>query len=383
MLRPFSALPTELLDLIAVNASRPNLLTLSRTNRKVYAVCLRQIYPESSPVDARAVVLFFRTMISNKLAASYVLKLTMQSLLAPVFKAFRALARTAMSNLTSLCELESVVPQIFHAFADMHFPHLRDCMIPLSHHTPAFIRLHPKLIHLILYDAPDLSVPMSLWITPIALPDLTTFMGPHTVAPLLLRHSATALAATLTYLGHDSSAFAATLSPIAKAAPTLRVLFSVVPSWDAALPAAIAAHLPSLLTVKIRNSSPIDPEDPVSTFLLSLDAMIHALPHLRTLNIVSAAPHPLDARRAEFAHVRRWGDISPALTRVLLPSRTTWLRLPGGIWFPKGASEWFVREVACCNELPVAYLAELRGMCGSEETLKTMQTHYRALEAAG
>ncbi|KAJ7161747.1 hypothetical protein C8R46DRAFT_1037943 [Mycena filopes] len=76
MARSFFALSTELIDLIAVSASRPDLLSLSRTNSKVYAVCLRQIYRESSPVDARAVVLFFRTMISNTQAASYVRKLT-------------------------------------------------------------------------------------------------------------------------------------------------------------------------------------------------------------------------------------------------------------------------------------------------------------------
>ncbi|KAJ7161746.1 hypothetical protein C8R46DRAFT_1037942 [Mycena filopes] len=241
--------------------------------------------------------------------------------------------------------------------------------------------LFTGLIHLRFYESPELSVPTSLWTPPIALPGLATFHGPHSAAPPVLHHSTAATVAIVTYRGHTASAFTATLSPIAKAAPILGILSSVVPTWDPALPAAIAAHLPSLLTVEIRNDSPIDPEDPVSDFFLCIDAMIHALPQLGTLKIVSAASHPLDGRRAEFAHVRRWGDISSVLMRVVLPTRTMWVRSPGGTWVPVGKSQWFVRELACCDALPVAYLAELRTICGSEERLKVMQTRCRALEA--
>ncbi|KAJ7140351.1 hypothetical protein C8R46DRAFT_1361238 [Mycena filopes] len=385
MPRQFSALPAELVDLIAANASSPDLLALCRTNRRVYAGCLRQIYCDSSPRSARAVVLFLRAIISNKLAASYVLTLTMQTYLAPVFKAFGALVRTGMSNLTSLQELKSIVPQIFHAFSAVHFDRLHECMIPLSHDTAPFLRLHPKLVHVVLYDSPgDPPIPMSLWTPPIPFPYLKSFMGPHTVAPLLLQNSPAALAATLTYDNHDANAYAETLLPISRAVPLLSILFTIVPTWDPALPAAIAAHLPLLSTVKIRcGCRRRDDADTLPPFLLSIDPMIHALPDLTHLTIVATTPRPLDRRRAEFAHVRRWGDVLPALTHVQLPTRTTWVRDPGGVWFPKGADavQWFVREVACGEGLPPKYLAELRGLCG-EETVAELQAHYRALEAA-
>ncbi|KAJ7167130.1 hypothetical protein C8R46DRAFT_1351285 [Mycena filopes] len=390
MLRPFSLLPTEILDLIAGNSSLQDLLALCRADRSVHAVCLRQIYCDITLPDARSAVLFFRTMISNKLAASYVLNLAMESYLAPelpvyLFKAFGTLVRTGMCNLTSLHELDSTIPQVFHVFSDMHFPHLRACTISLFDDTAAFLRLHPKLTHLIIYNPLGLSVPVSLRTPPIILPDITSFVGPHILAPLILQNSPAALATTLNYHQHDTTAFAETLSPIAKAVPALRVLYSIVPTWDPALPAAIGAHLPSLVNVKIQNRSQVGPDDPADDlppFLLCIDRMIHALRDLRTLHIVTDPPHPLDRLAVEFEHVRRWGDISPALVLVLLTSHTPWVRLPGGLWLPSGQEKWFVREIACSDTLPPAYLAELQRRCG-EETVASLQTHFRALKAAG
>ncbi|KAJ7150773.1 hypothetical protein C8R46DRAFT_1124110 [Mycena filopes] len=385
MPRPFSTLPTELVDLIAAHTCRPELLVLGRTDRRVHTVCLRQIYRDISLSDVRAVVLFFRTVISNKLVASYVLKFAIESWLLGLFKAFGALMRTGMSKLTALSELESVTPHIFHLFSDMYFPHLRDCTIPLSRDTAGFLQLHPKLLHLVVYNPFDLPVPASLSNPPIILPDLATFMGPHTVASLLLPGSQTELA-TITYHRHDTGTFADTLSPIGAAVPTLRALFSIVSSWDPALPDEIAAHLPSLSTVKIRNRAQLISADALPSFFLSIDTMVHALRNLITLDILVTPSYPLDNRAMEFEHVRRWGGISPSLTLVLLPSGTRWVRLPvHNIWLPtesEGATDWFVKEVIRpTTTLPPAYLEALQTLSGTEVIAK-LQANYDFLDTA-
>ncbi|KAJ7150778.1 hypothetical protein C8R46DRAFT_1229715 [Mycena filopes] len=361
MSRPFSTLPTELVDLIAAKACRPELLALGRTDRRVHTVCLRQIYREISLSDARAMVLFFRTVISNKLAASHVLIFTMETWSFCVFKAFGALVTTGMSKLTSLCQLESIIPNIFHLFCDIHFPHLRDCTIPLTRDTAGFLRLHPRLSHLMVHNHFDHAIPPSLSNPPILLPALTVFAGAHTVAPLLLPGSQTELA-TITFHRHDTDTFGDTLSSIGATVPTLRTLFSVITTWDPALPAAIAAHLPWLSMVAVRKRAQFTSADTLPSFFLSIDEMTTAPWSLSTSGAGGASLPP---SYVFYSQVER--DL--ATYDIWLPTESD------------GATDWFIQEVIASTTLPPAYLAALQSLLG-RELVATLQANHR-LQTSG
>ncbi|KAJ7038678.1 hypothetical protein C8F04DRAFT_1255603 [Mycena alexandri] len=113
-------------------------------------------------------------------------------------------------------------------------------------------------------------------------------------------------------------------------------------------------------------------------FFFGIDDMIQALPNLATVHIISTLyHHPADSRAQEFEHVRRWGDISPAFNLCLLPSGTSWERLPtSNVWLPdESATEWFIKEVFGSTSLPTAYLAALEGLCGKER-IKKLRAFY-------
>ncbi|KAJ7731882.1 hypothetical protein B0H16DRAFT_183902 [Mycena metata] len=373
----FVALPTELVDLVSSHAADNDLVALCRTNRRVYDVCLRWIYRKVLLPDACTAVSFFKAVISNKIAASYVLDLTMRFFLDGIFQAFRHLLRIGMSNLTRLYELSIMTPDLLGLVFDIHFPHLRECVVPLSESTTGFLRLHPKLANLVVSDhlSRGLALPTSLSIPRTVLPNLTTFMGPHTVAPWLLPGSPTTLA-SITYHCLAPNPYLPVLTSLANSVPTLRTLISTVMRWNPNLPAAIAAHLPRLYGIKIRHSriSHPDDESDLPPFLLSLDEMIRSLPDLTAMHITSTPHRPPDDRSAEFEHVRRWGDISPEFCLCLLPTGTRWVRLPTyNIWFPTesaGAVDWFIKEVLRSTSLPSAYIAALEGLCGKDRVAK-------------
>ncbi|KAJ7017694.1 hypothetical protein C8F04DRAFT_1154981 [Mycena alexandri] len=376
-LTKFVALPTELVDLVSSHTADNDLLALCRTNRRVYAVCLRWIYRKVLLPNACTTVSFFKAVISNKLAASYVLDLSMQFFLDGIFKAFSHLLRVGMSNLTRLYELSIMTPDLLGLVYDMHFPHLRECVVPLTESTTAFLRLHPKLANLVVSDhlSRGLELPTSLTTPRTVLPNLTTFMGPHTVAPWLLPGSPTTLA-SITYHCLTPNPYLPVLATLANSVPALRTLISTVPRWDPNLPAAIAGHLPTLSGIKIRHSRILHPDDEsdLPSFLLSLDDMIRTLHDLTAMHITSTPQRPPEDRSSEFDHVRRWGDISPEFNVCLFPTGTKWVRLPTyNIWFPTesaGAVDWFIKEVLRSTSLPPAYIAALEELCGKDRITK-------------
>ncbi|KAJ7433208.1 hypothetical protein FB451DRAFT_1419888 [Mycena latifolia] len=99
----------------------------------------------------------------------------------------------------------------------------------------------------------------------------------------------------------------------------------------------------------------------------------------------------LDPRdlEVEFDAVRRWGDISPTLRIVVLPSETSWVRLPRNVWYPATKApntlhmlvrvKWLLARVVSSRELYGEYTRIAEVVAGKD----TVDRLRSALERLG
>ncbi|KAJ7738930.1 hypothetical protein B0H16DRAFT_1569225 [Mycena metata] len=294
-----------------------------------------------------------------------------------LLEVFGRIVKTGPSHLTGLLDIYILTPEILELLSDIYFPTLRNCIIPLSDSTGSFLRLHPNIIRLVVFNEslPSFDMPFFLTTPSVVLPNLVAFMGPHTVAPVLL--GSQTVHVSVPYDPQSAHPYLPVISVLGNCVPSLVTLVNIVMQWDSVLPVAIAAHLPALSSVKIRRISSPDAEDNLPEFLWSLDDMIRALPNLILLHIVLDSPDTSGGHASEFEHVRRWGDISLTFRHALLPSGTIWTCPAHNIWCPghADAADWLVKEVLCSTSLPPKSLKALEALLGKEQLAEYSAFH--------
>ncbi|KAJ7629603.1 hypothetical protein B0H17DRAFT_1109606 [Mycena rosella] len=385
-----TTLPVELLDCIAEYGDRNGLLSLSQTHRRMNRVCLRWIYRAVALYDITRAIGCLKTFISNIQSAKSVRVLVFRfgrSDPPELLGAFYRLLRTALNNLQSVEYIDAATcPKIFTVMSTIHFTRLRECSIPFCADIVPFLHLHSKLEGLSLDPVPDTSVMWWTFLQPIQLSDLQMFSGPEVVAQAVVPDSR-ASHIIIFWDPRPQRDFGHFFETIAASGTTLLDVQNILITWDAPLLAAMAKCGASLTSFTVRNVSSVHQPLEIEDFLAGMDATLHSLRCLTALSIIEDAlassfdPADLDW---EFATVRRWGDIAPALACCILPSETQWLRIRGSVWYPSNQSDdaahllarfrWFVTTVIA-SALPAEYLQVLESI-GGRDMVRALQTAF-------
>ncbi|KAJ7159745.1 hypothetical protein C8R46DRAFT_1108984 [Mycena filopes] len=337
----FAELPPELIDAVASECSPPDLLVLCRTNRSLYDVCLRRIYKTIAPASAASAVRVFKTLLSNKKAALHVKAVLLRDLPDDLLHAFTRLLEMALLNLTSLETLHLITTyDLLRTFPDIHFPYLRDCMIPLFVDTAPFLRLHPKITILRVMESPQLTAPsVHPGFSPVFLPDLQRYSGPANVAREIFPGTKITTATILwrTWLQNQNE-YPEVLAALAKSQGPVQVLRNVVNEWDPDFLFTLPEYLPDLTALNIHNTLP-PVEDELQVFFSAVGETLKSFPHLTQLVLTSlkiaGAPPPTPADLAvELDALHSWGARSAVLVTCTLPSDTIWDRWSQNSWIP-------------------------------------------------
>ncbi|KAJ7474715.1 hypothetical protein FB451DRAFT_1174149 [Mycena latifolia] len=155
----------------------------------------------------------------------------------------------------------------------------------------------------------------------------------------------------------------------------VRNLNNLITSWDQTLLVAVVDHLPHLQYLRITNvkhirvpgANVIRNEEHAhgpSVLFLAIDDALNSLTCLDTLTIAcvpvgdNRAVIDDDELDADFHAVRRWGEISPTLSRISFPSSgTLWIRVQD-IWCPTSGRgvQWLIKKVRTSpSEMPAGY----------------------------
>ncbi|KAJ7161203.1 hypothetical protein C8R46DRAFT_1353810 [Mycena filopes] len=339
-------LPLELLDNIASQAAESDLLALCRTNRGLYDVCLQWIYHTIGPSTLSLVVILLKTLASNKRAAACVRFIGITIPSHEILQSFGRLMRSAFVNLTFLQDFQFSSSALFHTISSIHFPCLKECLVPLCPQTADFIRMHPTLVELsILPNQDALPVPLRPAFSHLSLPALKSFNGSESLACEILRGARVTLV-TISWEVHLEHEYKSVLSELSKVStPSLRVMRNLMRGWEADLFPPIAEHLPHLTALGFCDLSLLPPaEGTLQDFYSTVTSHISAFPSLTSISIIShfqhTVPSPADIA-LEFEFVRTWGARAHSLLACSLTSDTVWLRgAPGDpVWFPFARSD--------------------------------------------
>ncbi|KAJ7252183.1 hypothetical protein C8J57DRAFT_1664953 [Mycena rebaudengoi] len=340
----FSALPLELLDEIVQFSTPLALLSLCKTSKRINTACLRWIYQIVYVDDPARLVKCCQTLMANAQAASAVRLLLIQCNPKQSLKALHLLFSDTLKKLRSLEYLDvGGSTDLFSICATLRFPRLRHCSIPFSIDFVSFLTLHPKLVELTMDPIPHESVQTLTEIIPIHLPDLQRFTGPDRVAVSVIPRSRT---------------------------------FRILVFWD---PRSETKFSEAFTSFALSNAE---------EFFAAIDDALKALTKLRALAIIQGSlPAVLDTADLdwEFDTVRRWADIAPELTCVLLPSETKWMRIRANVWYPTNNDDslpgllarfrWFINTVIPSTVLAPDYAAVLELISG-REIMKELKAGY-------
>ncbi|KAJ7761681.1 hypothetical protein B0H16DRAFT_1530284 [Mycena metata] len=346
----FTQLPIELLDAIVSETNPHDLLALCQTTHKLYNVCLRRIYQRVSLHTPVCAVQLFKTLISNQPAAAYVKSLVIDSDFSAtslLSKAFMRLMQKAMLNLNFLQSLDCPdSPDLFSVLAPIHFPCLKDCLVPLCADVVAFLSRHTTLEQVDVWES---AAPVPPAVASISLPALRKIQGTANVVSALVQGSLVNVITIIWPAGDDCLN---TLAAIDRAKAPLREVQNLVRRWDPALLLAFAGHLRHLRDSHLGfcglthlgffNLSVVASADGViEAFYEILGTVIVNLPHLLDLTCIWDTTEVRPTRAAfslEFGFVRAWGALCTTLRFCTLVSNTMWVRELCGL-------PWFAREM--------------------------------------
>ncbi|KAJ7208097.1 hypothetical protein C8J57DRAFT_1598927 [Mycena rebaudengoi] len=384
----FSALPLELLDEIVQFSTPLALLSLCKTSKRINTACLRWIYQIVYVDDPARLVKCCQTLMANAQAASAVRLLLIQCNPKQSLKALHLLFSDTLKKLRSLEYLDvGGSTDLFSICATLRFPRLRHCSIPFSIDFVSFLTLHPKLVELTMDAIPHESVQTLTEIIPIHLPDLQRFTGPDRVAVSVIPRSRT-FRILVFWDPRSETKFSEAFTSFALSNAEVVEMKNILVSWDPALLTAAATSIPGLTALSISNVSSIAAPSEMEEFFAAIDDALKALTKLRALAIIQGSlPAVLDTADLdwEFDTVRRWADIAPELTCVLLPSETKWMRIRANVWYPTNNDDslpgllarfrWFINTVIPSTVLSPDYAAVLELISG-REIMKELKAGY-------
>ncbi|KAF7368806.1 hypothetical protein MVEN_00205700 [Mycena venus] len=365
-----SGLPTELINFITGHSEVEDLLVLCRASRQIHAICLGWLYRAITLKSPIQLVKWGKTVVSRPEAADSVRELIIPFDPRDMMKSFYAVFGSAMKRLKNLQVLEICSPELLHTFPDTSFPRLSDCDIPVSVDIWPFLRSNPTITSLSIL-ALDLLMPRSdietLPTQSIHMPKLRFFCGPGPVARKVVPGTVVSRLAIF-WPNKPVMEFSRDLAAVASSKAGILHLTCTLCRWDPALWVSIAKHVPRIkfLEIHVVTSSTNGKEE----FLHAFDDSLRSLPSLIALTIMSPAHPPIEAidqyRETTFATIRRWGELSPKLMRIVLPIaavKITWLRAYGNTWVPRPkdcpeameAFNWLVQKISTSPELVAEY----------------------------
>ncbi|KAJ7457200.1 hypothetical protein B0H11DRAFT_2063297 [Mycena galericulata] len=369
-------LPNELLHEIAGYFDTPDLLILCQTNRRIHYVALKWIYRIVNLDDPARLVKCCQTFISRLEAADSVYELTIV-LSEPRFGlgSFHRTIAGAFGRLKNLRILNiSRSPAIFRSLLGIQFPRLLHCGLPLVKEIVPFLQRNPWISGLMVLPLDSYSMHLPFRLPAHILPKLQRFVGPASVAcsiiPGSVTHSATI------YWEHDQTlSFSDGLAAVARSQVEVTHFTTLLGSWDCSILPAIVDRMPRVEYLEFRIFGDFAEKE---AFFSSVDAILHDLPCLESLDLFEGSPtnsHE-DTLEDEFEIVRRWGDHSPSLSFVTFPSRQTrWARWRGG-WIPCLDAlddcinyKWFLKTVVSRPTLPPTYAGMAEYLVGTHGIL--------------
>ncbi|KAJ7116534.1 hypothetical protein C8R44DRAFT_983587 [Mycena epipterygia] len=341
------ALPNELIHRIAGHTESRDLLALCQTNRQIHNICLEWIYRSITVDDPARLVKCCKTIISRAEAADLVRKLSISCCLRHPLKSYYSTVGSAIRKLKNLQSLKvpfSLTYTFFQLFSATQFPHLSECVLPASVEIIPFLERHPMISRLsaIPYDVAQSNSHLfpidrnMLFgsLQPIRMPKLQEFLGPASLAYVVIPGSSTSRM-SIYWESNQTTSSSGAVATLARPNVDVILLENIVVRWDRQLLSAIAVHMPRLEHLTFHNIGNCEEE---KLFLSHIDDTLRSLPRLRSITLLAgftADPHDGDLRE-EFEAVRRWGEIAPMLTDVTFPSKMSWtyVPLPFGLWLP-------------------------------------------------
>ncbi|KAF7377880.1 hypothetical protein MSAN_00211600 [Mycena sanguinolenta] len=365
-----SMLPTELIHTISGHLELPDQLFLCRTNHRLYAICVKWIY---RVLDLKSPVQLLRcckTIIARPEAAVSVLEFKIDCFPRYTLKSFHTTLQSAAIRMENLRVIAIYSRRLFPSIADMVFPRLTGCNIPLlldSASSYSFLRRNPTIESTIIIPALDQSIQNHLHhIQPVHMPKLRHFLGPEIAACAVVPGSPLSTLRIL-WLSKPPMGYSRGLGAVASSTAEPRELTNVILSWDPALLRAIAMHTPRIECLNIRGQYLSGLTTEKKDFLSAMDATLRSLTCLKDLVIFDDTPFDrvADELESEFDRVRRWGDICPSLMRVTITDGfTAWKRFYE-IWVPWDCFatdlesveclKWFITKTVVSPELPSFY----------------------------
>ncbi|KAJ7910461.1 hypothetical protein B0H13DRAFT_2012111 [Mycena leptocephala] len=331
----FPSLPNELIRAIAGLCEPKALSALCQTSRQTHAICLGWIYRIITLDDPGKVVKCCQTLISRSHAAESVRDFQILCVPRLALKSFYRIVECAIKNLKNLQILKvSNSRTIFRLFCDMHFPRLSECSLPSSAAVVPFLKRNPTIVNLHVlacieglgaingFNA-DTAFESTSLLEPIHMPNLQTFVGPANVGCSVIPQSQTSRMAIFWGASRIMS-FSDGLAALSLSKVDVIELNNLICTWDCALLlSAIAEHMPRVERLQFRTLEDLGEKE---DFFEVIENTLPSLPSLKSLDILEGFPAGSsdDHLDAEFATVRRWGDISPQLHSVVFPSNTVW-----------------------------------------------------------
>ncbi|KAJ7474725.1 hypothetical protein FB451DRAFT_275110 [Mycena latifolia] len=388
-MKSLSHLPNEIIHTIVGQTECTERLLLSQTSRHIHAICLEIIYRNIKLDDPARTIKCCTTITSRMEAADSVRQLNISCYPNGDSEGFDTAVKSALRKMRNLQIMITCLRSLFDLFSDMHFPRLSACGLPPSLELGPFLQLNPMITTLAISPGPDGPCPnfAKSSIRPIHLPKLRRFAGPDISACSFVPASLVSHVA-IYWNENPKLEFSVCLEAVARSNVDVTNLGNLVTSWDRSLLAAIADHLPHIQHLRILNMEHIPGANPSKElFFSAIDDALSSLTCLETLAIEGIergrAEIDDDELDVEFFAVRRWGQISPSLSYVSLPSSTLWARIHD-IWIPAGSentaerSQWLINKVRTSPELPEGY-HKVAGFFEAEEGMAALNATAEAL----
>ncbi|KAF8890089.1 hypothetical protein BD779DRAFT_1671453 [Infundibulicybe gibba] len=381
-----STFPTELLDEIAQLSEPPELLALCQTSRQFNFIATRLLYRTlnlDSPVKA---VQCCRTISRRPLAAKAVRHLGLDFPEDRLCHSFFKLVAAAIARSEHLFRLDiSTALPLVDCLLTLpdSLPNLQECCLPFCSNLIPFLRRH-RTLKILVIQPPGIG-DMAQALHPVYLPNLCSFIGPSILARYLIPQSNTQMLTI--FWKPNTCSIEETMMALAESNKKVVVLDNLVRGWDEDVLNAVAAHLPDLQTLRIRNISLAFRRDGFH-FLTVVGMVLKSFTSLVSISISSmfisynCTHSDLDQ---EFDIVNGWGQQLSTLSTCTLPSGTKWLRVHKNAWFPKCEgdnlkvkSDWLVRAL-----LSLRFPLELYMTGACDATARELMEKLRDMKASG
>ncbi|KAF7377925.1 MFS general substrate transporter [Mycena sanguinolenta] len=261
-----SELSTELIRTISGHLDQRDQLVLSRTSRRMHAICVEWIYRilsfgRTSPRPAVQLLQRCKTILARQETAISVWELKIYCLPSYTSQSFHSILRSATARMKNLRVINILSLRLFRTVSGVVFSQLTDCTIPLSPDCYSFLPRNPTIEYIFIIPDPHNSLLNNFYgIQPIHMPQLRYFQGPEVAVRAVV--PGTPVSVLTIWWGREP---AMELSCGLAAAAFFKAdpceLTNMIVSWDPELLGAIAQRAPRIQFLNIRMILPSSTSD--------------------------------------------------------------------------------------------------------------------------